>query len=75
MLVNVTGFTPVAVFFTDTVALAVVFTTILVNVKLEGVRVRVGAAAAAHGATMSTTASSATMQAQFFKDVCTGRNL
>src|ERR1700704_5148017 len=74
MLVNVTGFTPVAVFFTDTVALAVGFTTILLNVTLEGVRVSVGAAAAAHGTDIRRPASSATMYPELFTNVCAGRN-
>jgi len=74
MLVNVTGFTPVAVFFTVTVVLAVVFTTILLNVTLEGVMLSVGACAVACGRINSTPASSATRQPHNLGDLRAERN-
>jgi hypothetical protein len=77
MLVKVTGFEPVEVFFTVTVAFAVEFTTIPLNVTLEGVKLRVGAAAAAPGAfiSISRPASSATKQPQLFTAGGMGRSL
>src|SRR6266851_391040 len=75
MLVKVTGFTPVAVFFTVTAVVAVVFTTILLNVTLDGVKLSVGACALACGRINSAPASSATRQMQNLTDVCAGRNL
>lgn len=62
MLVKVMGFDPVAVFFTVTVELAVVFTTMLVKLKLEGVIVIVGGVVApARGPAISTPVSSPIM--------------
>jgi hypothetical protein len=70
MLVKVTGFAPVAVFFTVTVAVAVVSMTISLKLTLEGVMLRVGAEVAAAGITISQAAISPTIQPQILKDRC-----
>src|SRR5260370_24841021 len=72
---KVIGFEPVDVFFTVTAVVAVVFTTILLNVTLDGVKLSVGACAVACGRINSAPASSATRQPQNLKDACAGRNL
>jgi hypothetical protein len=78
MLLKVTGFEPVEVFFTVTTAFAVEFTTMLLNVTLEGVKLSVGAAANAQGTISNAPASSATILLFFLflsTDICAERNL
>jgi hypothetical protein len=69
MLLKVTGFEPVEV----------LFTTMLLNVTLEGVKLSVGAAANAQGTISNAPASSATILLLFFlflsTDICAERNL
>ena len=74
MLVKVIGFDPVAVFFTVSVELALVFTTISLKDRLEGVMVSVGVVAAAGKAAISMPASSATTEVQNLNDTLKPEN-
>ena len=74
MLVKVIGFDPVAVFFTVSVELALVFTTISLKDRLEGVMVSVGVVDAAGKAAISMPASSATTEVQNLNDTLKPEN-